>query len=166
MSDKGATLTELLEIAQGKITSVEERNEAEVFFDENSIVAGVNWVDDRLVYWKYLKWCAGITRIPIDRKVFIRATQKRFKRLTSQGKCYFKLDKQVFAVSEEEWNEVKQDYNLEKRKHQWRKNQQKAQQQRRKKEKLLKREARKRKKEPVEKTPLVIPDLKNNSSQE
>lgn len=166
MSVKGATLTELLEIAQGKIVTSAERNEAEIFFDENGVLAGPNWIDDRLVYWKYLKWCAGIDRIPIERKVFIRAAQKRFKRLSSQGKCYFKLDKQLFAVSKEEWDEVKQDYNLEKRKHQWRKNVQKAQQQRRKKEKLLKREARKRKKESVEKTPSPTPDLKNNSSLE
>lgn len=165
-SSKGATETELLEIALGKVATAEERNEAEVFFDENKIVAGINWVDDRLVYWMYLKWCAGIDRIPVDRRVFIRGAQKRFKRLTSQGKCYFKLDKQVFAVPKEEWEEVKQDYNIEKRKKVWRKNQQKAQKARRQRERKQRSEARKRSPEQPEKTPLLTQDSKSNTSPE
>lgn len=166
MKEKGATLTELLDIALGTVSVASDRNEAEIFFDEIGVVAGDNWVDDRLVYWRYLKWCAEINRIPVERKVFIRGAQKRFKRLTSQGKCYFKLVKELFAVSKEEWGEVKQDYNIEKRKLEWRRNAKKAQLKRRQKERQLKREARKRSKGPLEETPQITQDSKSNSSPE
>ncbi len=164
MKEKGATLVELLEIAQGITVAPEDRNEAELYLDENKIEAGPNWVDIRLVYWHYLKWCSSINRLPISRLMFIRGMQKRHKRLTAMSNCFFKLDKAVFAVSKKEWQEVLQDYNIERRKKLWRKNIKKGHEKRRKRLKLEKREDQKRKKEQPEEVPLVIPDSKNNSS--
>lgn len=164
--NKGLTLEELMALAQGNKQAPESRNEAELFFDELNIVDGPNWVDFRLVYWKYLKWCSEIGREPIERKLFNRGAQARFKKYTAGGRMYFKLHKEVFAVSKQEWEEILRDYNLERGKLEWRKKLKIAQKERRKREKKEKKEALKREKELRQKMRQEILGLKKDSSQE
>lgn len=152
-------IQDLLDVIEGKVATTESRNESEIYFDDNGVVDGKDWVDDRLVYWHYLKWCIKLKRVPISRLLFNKGAQKRFKRHTSRSKCYFKLDKSIFAVSHDEWKEIVDDYNLEKSRKKWLKEQ-------KKKKKNRAKEARRKNKERQEEMDPQIPDSLNSFSQE
>lgn len=154
---KGYTVDEIIALARGKSY---RKNEAQTFFQENKIREGNNNVDVRIVYWKYLLWCASIGREPVPRKRFVRYLREEYKVVVSRGGTYCKLNKEDFAVSRDEWFEIIKDYNLEKRIAECRKKQSESQRKRRR------REARKRRKEKLDSRQQKIQDFKRNSSPE